>query len=348
MPETPPAVQQRRFGAGGLTLADIGERALIASLVEIAGATARRAPEAVSGDDAAVWAPLPGSDLAVSIDALVEDVDFRRTWISPRQLGRRAFAVAVSDLAGMGAEPAFCLATLCARGSEQLDDILEIQRGLSDAASAAGCAVVGGDVSAIDGPLVVDVCVTGTLPAGRSLRRAAGRPGDVLLVTGVLGRAAAGLRLLVEGRAPKTEIEEGWVGAQLQPVSRLAEGRRLVEAGIRCGGDISDGLLLDAARTAQACECAAELWADSLPVDVQLQQCFGREWLKLAAGGGEDFELLVAVAESEVARLRADWPDMLAPLSEVGRLREGSGVRLLDRRGGTELPPPPSAAEHFA
>lgn len=348
MPETPPAVPQRRFGAGGLTLAEVGERALVARLVEIARATADRVPEAVSGDDAAVWTPPPGSDLAVSIDALVEDVDFRRTWISPRQLGRRAFAVAASDLSGMGAKPAFCLATLCARGSEQLDDILEIQRGLGDAASVAGCAVVGGDVSAIDGPLVVDVCIAGALPAGRSLRRAAGRPGDVLLVTGVLGRAAAGLRLLVEGRAPKTAVEEGWVGAQLQPVSRLAEGRRLLKAGVRCGGDISDGLLLDAARTAQASGCAAELWAGSLPVDEQLHQCFGRDWLKLAAGGGEDFELLVAVAESEVAHLRAGWPETLAPLSEVGSLREGSGMRLLDKRGGTELPLPPSASEHFA
>jgi thiamine-monophosphate kinase len=347
MRESPAALPQRHFGAGGATLAEVGERALIARLVEIAEG-ASPPPRQAAGDDAAVWSPPPGRDLAMSIDALVEDVDFRRSWISPRQLGRRAFAVAASDLAGMGAEPALCLATLCARGSEQLDDILEIQRGLGDGASAAGCAVVGGDVSAIDGPLVIDVCVTGLLPAGRALRRAAGRPGDVLLVTGVLGRAAAGLRLLVDGNAPKTEAEEGWVAAQLQPVSRLAEGRRLLEAGVRCAGDISDGLLLDAARTAQACGCAAELWADSLPVDPQLQQRFGREWLQLAVGGGEDFELLAAVAESEAYGLRAQWPHMLATLSEVGRLCVGSGVRLLDRRGGTELPPPPSAAEHFA
>jgi thiamine-monophosphate kinase len=339
---------QRPFDAGGPTLAEVGERALVARLVEIAGAAGGAAPQAAGGDDAAVWTPPPGRDLAVSIDALVEDVDFRRSWITPRQLGGRAFAVAASDLAGMGAEPAVCLATLCARGSDQLDDILEIQRGLCDAAAAAGCTVAGGDVSAIDGPLVVDVCVTGALPAGRSLRRAAGRPGDVLLVTGVLGRAAAGLRLLVEGRAPVTAEEERWVLAQLQPSARLAEGRRLLKAGVLCGGDISDGLLLDASRTALACGCAAELWADSLPVDAQLPQRFGREWLELAVGGGEDFELLVAMAEPEAAHLRAHWPDGLAPLSEVGRLCDGSGVRLLDRRDGTELAPPPTAAAHFA
>jgi thiamine-monophosphate kinase len=348
MPDSPPAVAPRRFGAGGPTLAEVGERALIARLVEIAEGATGPHRRGFSGDDAAVWSPPPGCDLAVSVDALVEGVDFRRGWISPRQLGRRAFAVAVSDLAGTGAEPVQCLATLCAHASEQLDDILDIQRGLCEAAAAAGCAMVGGDVSAIDGPLVIDVCITGTLARGRSLRRSAGRAGDVLLVTGVLGRAAAGLRLLIEGSAARPGVEEEWIEAQLQPSLRVAEGGRLLDAGVACAGDISDGLLLDAARTAKASECAVELWAASLPVDEQLKERFGRGWLELAVGGGEDFELLAAVAGADVARLRHDWPAHLAPLCEVGRLVAGSGVRLLDRRDGTELTQPPIAAEHFA
>src|SRR5665213_2273848 len=252
----------------------------------IASAEAGAGPagEDRNGDDAAVWRPPPGHDLAVSIDAVVEDVDFRRDWISPRQLGRKAFTVAASDLAGMGAQVVNCVATLCARGSEQFEDVIEIQRGLCEAAASCGCALIGGDVSAIDGPLVIDVCVTGSLPAGRALRRSAGREGDVLMVSGVLGRAAAGLRLLRESRAPADLVETRWIEAQLQPPSRLAEGRRLLDAGVLCGGDISDGLLLDAARTARACGCAAELWADSLPVDAPLRDRFGREWLELAGG----------------------------------------------------------------
>ena len=120
-----------------------------------------------SGDDAAVWSPEPGRDLAISQDALVEGVDFRRSWISPRRLGARALAVALSDLAGMGARPLWCAATLCAPASTNFEDVLEIQRGLCAAAAAAGCAVVGGDVSAIDGPLVIDVSVGGMLAARR-------------------------------------------------------------------------------------------------------------------------------------------------------------------------------------
>jgi thiamine-monophosphate kinase len=348
MPESSDRPARRRFGGGGPTPADVGERVLLDRLMEIAEAARGAARHTVSGDDAAVWTPPPDCDLAVSVDAVVEDVDFRRSWITPRQLGRRAFAVAVSDLAGTGAEPVHCLATLCARSWEQLEDVLDIQRGLCEAAAEVGCAVAGGDVSSIAGPLVIDVCVTGTVPRGRALRRSAGRPGDVLLVTGVLGAAAAGLRLLLEGGAVATEEDQRWIDAQLQPVSRLVEGRALLDAGVRCGGDLSDGLLLDAARTARACACGAELWAESLPVDAQLPERFGPQWLQLAIGGGEDFELLLAVAEEEAEPLVREWPAALAPLREVGRLRSGAGVRLLDRRGGTEIIQPSTTAQHFS
>jgi thiamine-monophosphate kinase len=346
MPESPQTAPGRSFGAGGPTLAEVGERALLEKLVAISRETGR--PSSDGGDDAAVWTPPADRDLAVSIDAVVEDVDFRRSWIGPRQLGRRAFTVAVSDLAGTGAEPLNCVATLCARPYEQLEDVLEIQRGLCEAAAAAGCAVVGGDVSAIDGPLVIDVCVTGSVPSGRALRRAAGRPGDVLLVSGVLGRSAAGLRLLLDGAGPASATERGWVDAHLSPVARVREGARLLTEGVRCAGDVSDGIVVDAARTARASGCAAELWADSLPVDAQLTERFSsQEWLELAAGG-EDFELLAAVPEPDAIGLLRGWPDDLAPLTIVGMLREGSGLRLLDRRGGSEQTPPATLASHFS
>ncbi len=286
--------------------------------------------------------------MAVSVDALVEHVDFQRSWIDPWRLGRRAFAVAVSDLAGTGARAVNCVATLCARASEQVEDILEIQRGLCQAAAETGCSVVGGDVSAIDGPMVIDVFVTGSLPAGRALRRSAGRPGDLLLVTGVLGRSAAGLRLLLDGADPASPDEHDWVAAHLQPATRLREGALLLDAGVLCGGDVSDGILVDAGRTARASGCAAEIWADDLPVDGHLSERFGRGWLELAAGGGEDFELVVAVPEPDVAALLRDWPGEFAPLTAIGRLTEGSGVHLLDHRGGTEQVAPRILASHFS
>lgn len=346
MAEPSAAGDERCFGAGGPTLGDVGEAALLVELVAISATIG--VAQGHDADDAAVWTPPPGRDLAVSVDVLVEGVDFRRSWTTPRRLGRRAFTVAVSDLAGTGARPVHCVATLCTRPSEQLEDVLEVQRGLCEAAWSVGCAVVGGDVSAIDGPMVIDVCVTGSLPAGEALRRAAGAPGDLLIVSGVLGRAAAGLRLLLDDSTPASGAEETWVLAQLEPVARLREGMRLLEAGILCAGDVSDGLLVDAARTARASGCAATLWADSLPVDGELRQRFGHDWLQLAVGGGEDFELLAAVAQAQVPALLRAWPAHLAPLSVVGELAHGNGLRLLDRRGGRVLAQPASRARHFS
>ncbi len=346
MRQIPPQSRPRSFGAGGPSLAQTGEWALLEQLVAISRAASAEA--SAGGDDAAVWTPPTGRDLAVSVDALVEEVDFRRGWIAPRQLGRRAFAVAVSDLAGTGAQPLNCVATLCARPSEQLEDVLEIQRGLCEAAASAGCAVVGGDVSAIDGPMVIDICITGSLPAGRALRRSGGRAGDLLLVSGVLGRSAAGLRLLIDRLAPATATEHSWVDAHLQPVTRLREGARLLELGVRCAGDVSDGVLVDAARTAVASSCAAEIWTGSLPVDAQLAGRFGRGWLELAVASGEDFELLAALPESDATALIDGWPGELAPLTAIGMLTEGTGLRLLDRRGGTEQVAPRTLAAHFS
>jgi thiamine-monophosphate kinase len=348
MPESATIQPDRRFGSGGPTLATVGEVALIDQLVAIATSYLQASDAIAPGDDAALWHPPPGCDVAVSLDALVEDVDFRRGWITPRQLGRRAFAVAVSDLAGTGAEAIHCLATLCARRTEQVEDVLEIQRGLCEAAAAAGCSVAGGDVSAIEGPLVIDVSVTGIVPAGHALRRSAGGPGDVLVVTGVLGRAAAGLRLLLDGDDGGSAAEQRWIETQLQPATRLREGRELLARGVRCGGDISDGLVIDALRTARASGCAVELWADYLPVDRALVERFGKQWLELAIGGGEDFELVAAVAEGDVDALLRDWPEELARLTMVGVLREGEGLRLLDGPDGVELPLPPTHAGHFS
>jgi thiamine-monophosphate kinase len=338
---------ERVFDAGGPTLAETGEQALLRALGEIAriGSTALVIG---SGDDAAVWSPEPGRDLAISQDALVEGVDFRRSWITPRRLGARAAVVALSDLAGMGAMPVWCAATLCAPAGTCLEDVLEIQRGLCAAASAAGCAVAGGDVSAIDGPLVIDVSVGGTLTPGAVLRRDGGRPGDLVVVTGTLGRAAAGFRLLLDGGDALSERERAWVDAQLAPAARVAEGLRLVSSGVRCGGDISDGLLIELDRITDMSGCGAEIWLDRLPVEAALVSDFGAAWPDLAVGGGEDFELVAALPRPALGSLLESWPSGLEPLTVVGRLTEGAGVLVLDQEGGATVPRPQTSSRHFA
>jgi thiamine-monophosphate kinase len=338
---------ERDFDMGGPTLVDVGETELLRALAEIAR-TGSAGLALGSGDDAAVWTPEPGRDVAISQDALVEGVDFRRSWITPRRLGARALSVALSDLAGMGARPAWCTATLCAPASTLAEDVLEIQRGLCAAAVLAGCSVAGGDVSAIDGPLVIDVSVGGTLVSGEALRRDRGAPGDLVLVTGTLGRAAAGLRLLLDGGGDLSSQERAWVAALLDPSPRIAEGLHLVSVGIRCGGDISDGLLVELERICEMSGCRAEIWLERVPVEAALVTDFGAAWPDLALGGGEDFELVVSVPAAESRTLLEAWPRELAPLAVAGRLVSGAGVVVLDREGGAPIPIPRTSSRHFA
>ena len=114
-----------------------------------------------------------------------------------------------------------------------------------------------------------------------------------------------------------------------------------------CCGDLSDGLLVDAERTARSSGCAAELWLASVPVDPGLRGLFPGDWPTLALAGGEDFELLAAAPPASVPDLVRRWRPGLAPLTVVGRLVAGTGVRLLDRRGGAEMPTPAPASRHF-
>jgi thiamine-monophosphate kinase len=338
---------ERDFDTGGPTLVDVGEATLLRALAEIAR-TASTGLTLGSGDDAAIWTPEPGRDVAISQDALVEGVDFQRSWITPRSLGARALSVAVSDLAGMGAKPAWCAATLCAPGTTFVEDVLEIQRGLCAAAAVLGCAVAGGDVSAIDGPLVIDVSVGGTLAPGETMRRDRGAPGDLVLVTGTLGRAAAGLRLLLDGGGDLSTQERAWVTAQLAPSPRIAEGLRLAAAGVRCGGDISDGLIVELERISEMSGCRAEIWLDRVPVEAALVTDFGTAWPDLALGGGEDFELVITVPEAASKLLLDTWPGELAPLGVVGRLLDGAGVVVLESEGGAPIQTPQTSSRHFA
>jgi thiamine-monophosphate kinase len=344
-------LRTRRFGDQGTAVSQVSETELLHELIGEAQRTLAGRGHAIvvgSGDDAAVWRPDPPALLAITQDAVVEGVDYQPGWTLPYLVGKRSLTISLSDLASMGAEPAWCVVTYCASPDVRYEDLLAVQHGLCDVAAGSGCAVIGGDVSRTDGPLVVDVVAGGSVRPGRILRRDAGRPGDVLLVTGTLGRAAAGLRLLADGpgSAPAGDSDR-WVTAQLDPVARLGEGAALAGLGVTCCGDLSDGLLVDSERTARASGCAAELWLDSVPVDPGLRGSFPGDWPALALAGGEDFELLAAVPAASVQDLVRRWGPGLAPLTVVGQLVAGTGVRLLDRRGGAELPKPAPASRHF-
>ncbi|MCB0881721.1 MAG: thiamine-phosphate kinase [Thermoleophilia bacterium] len=271
------------------------------------------------GDDAAVV-----GDTAVCHDMLVQDVHFRWTWTSPADLGHKALAVNLSDLAAMGASPTAAVVGL-AMGPGPLAEpgaVAAMYDAMAALAAACGCAIVGGDTSA-SAVTVVGVTALGRLPASGAVRRGGARAGDALCVTGSVGAAAAGLAVR-EGHAPAGLDPDGNLEtALLRPTPRVAEGIALAKAGVHAMIDCSDGLARDAGRLAAASGLGVTLDLDAVPLApgvAGVARALGRDPAAFAASGGEDYELIVALPGDAPA------PDGV-PLVRVGTLTAEPGVR---------------------
>lgn len=265
------------------------------------------------GDDAAVLEVPAGQRLVVSTDACVEGVHFRREWLAPEEVGGRATVAALSDLAAMGAQPVGLLLALGVP-AEWSEAMLAIARGVGDAAAAAGCPIVGGNVTrARDLSLTITVLGTASRPLGRD----GVREGDLLFVTGRLGGPRAAVRAWMEGGTPSAEHRARFAA----PRPRIAEARWLVDAGCHAAIDISDGLLADAAHLAQAS-------AVHLDLDLQRLPCVPGVSLDEAASGGEEYELLVACGPDAPPDPVAFEQRFGVPLTAIGVATEGSGIAI--------------------
>ena len=278
------------------------------------------------GDDAALLRQL-GPTAVVCADMLVEEVDFSWAWAGYADVGHKAAAVALSDLAAMGAQPRGLLVCLALGGDCRVEDVLTLLRALHAVGAGFGAPVVGGDLSSTRGPLVLAVTAVGAVEPGAVLRRHGARVGDRVLVSGPLGGAAAGLQRLRCGEFSEPELAV----RQLRPTPRVALGRALGAWGrVTACADISDGLVRDCAHLVEP-GCGVVLRADAIPCAfgvAAVAQALGVPPWQLAACGGEDFELVFSLppgcgAEAQaVARASGS-----APL-EVGVVVSGSGVRV--------------------
>ena len=288
---------------------EVGEFDLIARLAAALGDPGAGVTLGI-GDDAAVLAP----DLVVSTDLVVEDVHFRRGTTSLADLGWKALAAAVSDLAAMGAEPLGAVVGLALGRGWTPDEAVAVYGGLGECAAACGCPVVGGDVSRA-AVLVVAVTVFGR--AAAPVTRAGARAGDVLAVTGSLGGSEAG-RLLLEGEVAAVPEHGDLARRHRRPTPRLADGRMLAGS-VHAMLDVSDGVASDARRLAEAGSVRVEVDLDALPLQAgvaAVAAALGVEPGVFAARGGEDYELLVALSEAALE-------SSLVPLTPVGRILEG-------------------------
>lgn len=262
------------------------------------------------GDDAAVTRVRADAELVSAIDTIVAGVHFPPT-ISPAAIGHRALAVNLSDLAAMGAEPAWALLSL---SCEQSDPswFEAFATGFFALARASGVALIGGDL--VRGPLSVTVTVLGQVPRGTALLRSGARPGDLLYVTGTLGGAMAGLASLLEGRGDD-DAEQAF----LAPQPRIAAGLAL--RGLASGAiDLSDGLVGDAGHLARASGVAIEIDAAAVA-----RVAAGADVVR-ALRGGDDYELLFTIAPDNLAGLRSRLAGFGCPVTAIGRVTAGAGV----------------------
>jgi thiamine-monophosphate kinase len=293
-----------------------------------------------SGDDAAVVEPRAAS--AVTVDAIVDGVHFVLDSFGPEAVGRKALAAALSDLAAMGAAQGEAYVVVAAPEDFSDEDLLGIADGLAEMALREEVTIAGGDL--VRSPvLVVSVTAIGYEPGGaRFVTRAGAKPRDLLGVTGELGGAAAAVELMEAGerRGDQPDRGDALLQRQLNPTPRLREGRALAKAGATAMIDISDGLGADAGHVASASDCHLEIELDRVPVAAGVAEVAGGDGaaIELAASGGEDFELLVAVPREHFDAAAQAVADAGSELTEIGYVSEGHGVTLR-LPGGGEVEP---------
>ncbi|GAB2565599.1 thiamine-phosphate kinase [Dyella jejuensis] len=294
------------------------------------------------GDDAALLAVPAGQELAVAIDTLVEGVHFPRG-TAAADIGWKALAVNLSDLAAMGATPAWALLALTLPNADA-DFIDGLATGFAQLAQPYRLALVGGDTTR--GALTISVAVHGFVPAGKALTRTGAQVGDLVMVTGTLGDAAAGLRLVQQGG--QDDPRSAWLIERLnRPVPRIAAGLALRDCASACI-DVSDGLLADLGHICAAGAVGAQIDASLLPRSSALLDWFDDDAsLDFALSGGDDYELCFTVSPQKLAATQAELARLGCGATRIGRIVAGEGVCVRDRDGRQRATARPGW-DHFA
>jgi thiamine-monophosphate kinase len=280
------------------------------------------------GDDAAAWRS-QGSPQLGTTDILVQDVHFSMDIITWRQLGWKALAVNISDIAAMGGIPKHALVSLGLPSDAEVEQVLELYQGMAEIAKRFALSISGGDV--VKAPLVIISPSVVGMAGNNILTRSAALPGDLIAVTGYLGSSAAGLRMLKAGLELDAETASYLRQAHLCPLPRVGEGELLAQHGVRAAIDLSDGLVADLNKICQASKVGARVMTDRVPIHPSVQAAFERDSLRLALSGGEDYELLFTARGDVIEGTKSL---MSGPVTVIGEIvTEPRQVTLLDEEG---------------
>jgi thiamine-monophosphate kinase len=293
------------------------------------------------GDDAALLDSPAGCDLVAAIDTLVDGVHFPHG-CPAASVGHRVLAVNLSDLAAMGAKPAWALLALTLPNIDE-DWLSEFAAGLSDLARAHDVALVGGDTTS--GPLCATVQILGHVPRAQAMLRSGARPGDLVFVSGTPGDAAGGLAVEQGRLQTQADVATYLRKRFLYPTPRMALGKSLRGYASACI-DVSDGLLGDVGKLAHASGCGVDLEYKDLPVSESLVEAVGDERAReLALTGGDDYELCFTVNPANVSKLRQELPPDRWGYGPIGVVREAPGAAVMNNGNVMEFSH--SGYDHF-
>jgi thiamine-monophosphate kinase len=283
------------------------------------------------GDDAAAWQGDASIQLA-TVDSFIQDVHFPSGLASWNELGWKAMAVNLSDIAAMGGLPRYALVSLALPDNTEVDDVTTLYAGMLELAQQFGVAIIGGDISRA--PLVViTIAVLGSTKdqSKRILTRSTARQGELVAVTGYLGAAAAGLEMLTKGLKFDPQATACFRQAFLRPYPRIAEGQLLVNQGVKTAIDLSDGLVSDLNQVCKASRVSARVEIERVPIEPGVKAHFGERALELALSGGEDYELLFTGGAEVIERVKRK---AACPITVIGEILAGNkGVTVVDSQG---------------
>lgn len=284
-----------------------------------------------NGDDAAaVTFPRGPITELYTTDTMVDGIHFTAATTPWRDLGWKAIASNISDIAAMGGDPATALITLGLPPKTLVADIKELYAGMTEICEAYGAHIIGGDM--VRSPVAfITVALTGIADQDPMVRSAAA-PGHLVAVSGTVGGSAGGLRLLLDADSMEETDESDLVAQHRRPLPHVAAGKTLVSAGVGCAMDVSDGLADDLGKLCTASGVAATIYADRVPTPNALKNVFPDGWPNLALYGGEDYVLLFTAPDAIMSSAIAELPDGAAVIGEITGGEPGS-VTVLDASG---------------
>ncbi|HSK73566.1 MAG TPA: thiamine-phosphate kinase [Pyrinomonadaceae bacterium] len=295
------------------------------------------------GDDAAVLPKDSETDLVITADLLIEEIDFRLEWTKPEFIGHKALAVSLSDIAAMGAKPVWAMLSIGIPEKIWRSDFVEkFYEGWFALAKKFNVELIGGDVSKSPDKIVIDSIAAGETRKGKAVLRSTAKAGDLIFVTGSLGGAAAGLKLLETGENYETSEYKNLILRQLKPDPQTEIGRILGEKNLATSMiDLSDGLSSDLFHICRESNVGAEIFAHKIPVESEISNFkFQIDELDFALNGGEDFELLFTVdpkkifeLENELQNHRISRIGNVTANKEIIELIENEKPRILQPEG---------------